>query len=149
MALKNKDIYLAVACSSSLQTVKQMRISETAHVIMVLFVLHKLILQTLMASHPAGLDVWFLVGRFVYFHTSCVRTLKTLARLCGRAGSPEPSMVAYVISTIISWAGSFYDNFITGFCYFSIKTHVAVTHYSCLAEAILMSTNNICFYGEL
>ena len=36
----------------------------------------------------------------------CVRTAKALVRLCGCAGSPEPSLVAYVISTIISWAGS-------------------------------------------
>ena len=49
----------------------------------------------------------FLVGPFVYFHTSCVRTAKALARLRGCAGSPEPSLVAYVISTIISRAGSF------------------------------------------
>ena len=28
-----------------------------------------------------GLDVWCLVGPFVYFHTSCVRTAKALARL--------------------------------------------------------------------
>ena len=28
-------------------------------------------------------------------------------RLRGYAGSPEPSLVAYVISTIISWAGSY------------------------------------------
>ena len=37
---------------------------------MVLFVLRKLILQTRMRSHPVGLDVWFLAGPFVYFHTS-------------------------------------------------------------------------------
>ena len=37
------------------------------HETMVLFVLHKLILQTCMRSHPVGLDVWFLVGPFVYF----------------------------------------------------------------------------------
>ena len=73
---------------------------------MALFVLRKLILQTRMRSHPVGLDVWFLVGPFVYFHTSCVRTMKALARLRGCAGSPEPSLVAYMISTIISWAGS-------------------------------------------
>ena len=73
---------------------------------MVLFVLRKLILQTRMRSHPMGLDVWFLVGPFVYFHTWCVLTAKALARLRGCAGSPEPSLVAYV-STIISWAGSF------------------------------------------
>ena len=54
--------------------------------------------------------VWFLVGPFVYFHTSCVRTVKALARLCGCAVSLEPSLVPYLIhtciSTIISWAGS-------------------------------------------
>ena len=31
-------------------------------------------LQTCMLSHPVGLDVWFLVGPFVYFHTSCVNS---------------------------------------------------------------------------
>ena len=73
---------------------------------MVLFVLRKLILQTRMRSHPVGLDVWFFVGPFVYFHSSRVRTAEALVRLRGCAGSPEPSLVAYVISTIISWAGS-------------------------------------------
>ena len=38
-------------------------------------------LQTCMYSHPVVLDVWFLVGPFVYFHISCVRTAKALARL--------------------------------------------------------------------
>ena len=28
----------------------------------------------LMRSHPVGLDVWFLVGPFIYFQSSCVRT---------------------------------------------------------------------------
>ena len=76
---------------------------------MAFFILRKLILQTRMRSHPVGLDVWCLVGFFVYFHTSCVRTAKSLARLRECAGSPEPSLVAYVISTIISWAGSNYN----------------------------------------
>ena len=76
---------------------------------MTLFVLRKLILQTHMRSHPLELDVWFLVGPFFYFHTSCVRTAKALARLRGRlwrdcAGSPEPSLVACVVSSIILWA---------------------------------------------
>ena len=35
------------------------------------------------------------------------------------------------------------------FHYFSIKTYVVGTHWNCLAEAILMSTHNICFYGEI
>ena len=80
--------------------------NEPAHEIMTLFVLRNLILQTRMRSHPIGLDVWFLFGPCVYFHTLCVRTAKALARLRRCAGSPEPSLVAYVISTIISWAGS-------------------------------------------
>ena len=60
-----------------------------------------------MHSHPMGLDVWFLVGPFFYFPTSCVQTPKALARLSRCTGSPEPSLVAYVKNTIISWAGSF------------------------------------------
>ena len=56
-----------------------------------------------MRSRPVGLDVWFLVGPFVYFNTSWLRTAKALARLRGCAGLPEPSLVAYVTSTIISW----------------------------------------------
>ena len=84
---------------------------EPTHEIMALFVLRKLILQTRMRSHPVGLDVWFLVGPFVYFHTSCVRPAKVVVRLRRCAGSPEPLLLAYVISTIISWAGSFGYNF--------------------------------------
>ena len=73
-----------------------------------IFVLHKLILQTRMHSHPVGLDVWFFfVKLFIYFHTLCVQTAKALARLRACAGSPEHSVVAYVASAIISWAGSF------------------------------------------
>ena len=79
---------------------------EPSHEIMALFVLCKLILQMRMRSHPVGLDVWFLVGPFL-FHTLCVRTAKTVAKLRGCAASPEPSLVAYVISTIISCASSF------------------------------------------
>ena len=53
-----------------------------------------------MHSRPVGLpvDVWFLVGSFIYFHTSYVH---------GCAGLPETSLVAYMISTIISWAEHF------------------------------------------
>ena len=51
---------------------------EPCQEIMVRFVLRKLILQTHM-----GLDIWLLVGPFVFFHTSCVRTAKALARLRG------------------------------------------------------------------
>ena len=82
-------------------------IIEPAHEILVLFVLRKHILQTRMRSHPLGLDVWFLVGPFVYFHTSCVPTAMALARLRACAVSPSPSLFAYAISTINSWAGSY------------------------------------------
>ena len=92
--------------SLSLQNIVR-KLTEPSHEITVLFVLRKLILQTPMHSHPpVGLDVWFFIRPFVYFYTLCVRTAKALARLRGCADSPEPSLVAYVISTIISWAGS-------------------------------------------
>ena len=64
-------------------------------------------LQTRMCSHPVGLDVWFFVGPFVYFHTSCEQTAKALVRLRKCAGSSEPLLAAYVISIIISRVGSF------------------------------------------
>ena len=78
--------------------------NERAHEIMALFILH--ILQMCMPSHPVGLDLWFLIGLFIYLHISCVWTLKALSRLRECAGSPEPSLVPYVISNIITWAGS-------------------------------------------
>ena len=81
-------------------------ILEPSHEIMVLFVLCKLITQMRMHSHPLGQDVWFLVGLFLCVSTSCLRKAKALARLRRCTGSSEPSLVAYVISTIISWAGS-------------------------------------------
>ena len=76
--------------------------NEQSHEIMVLFVLR--ILQMRMRSHPVGLDVWFLVGPFVYFHTLSVWTAKPLVRLRWCAGSPKPSLVAYVIiHNFMSW----------------------------------------------
>ena len=35
----------------------------------------KVILQTRMHSNLVGLDVWFLVRPFVYFHTLCMQTV--------------------------------------------------------------------------
>ena len=77
------------------------RPNEPSLEIMIRFVLSKLILQTRVRSHPVGLDVWFFIGPFLYFHTSCAQIAKALARLRGCAGSPDPSLVVYVISTII------------------------------------------------
>ena len=48
---------------------------------MALLILCKLILQTYMRGHPEGLDIWFLVRPFAYFHTSCVGTAMTLIKL--------------------------------------------------------------------
>ena len=42
-----------------------------------------------------------------------MRTATALVRLRGCAGSPEPSLVAHVISTIISRAGSFSGGYYT------------------------------------
>ena len=84
---------------------KKTKSNEPAHEIIVLFILRKLILQMCMSSNPVGLDVWCLVSPFVCFHTLCVWTAKALVRLCAYAGWPEPSLVAYVISIIIWWAG--------------------------------------------
>ena len=77
-------------------------ITEPTHEIMVLIALRKFNLQTRMRSNPLGLYIWFLVRPFVYFHTLYVRTAKALTRLRGCAVSPEPSLFAYAISTIIS-----------------------------------------------
>ena len=76
-----------------------------SQLMMALFVLRKLILQTRMRSHPMG-------ARCLVFG----RTLRLLPYfMCAKSeGSgdstrlilSEPSLVAYVISTIISWAGS-------------------------------------------
>ena len=70
-------------------TLSDETINEPAHEIMALFVLHKLILQKRMRSHPVGLDVWFLVGPFIYFHPSWGWTAMALAwafagRLCDK-----------------------------------------------------------------
>ena len=71
--------------------------NEPSHEIMALFILHKLILQMCMHSHPMGLDVWFFIRPFVYFHSLCVHIAKALGdctdaqaswafggRLCGK-----------------------------------------------------------------
>ena len=48
-----------------------------------------------------------------------VRTAKALARLCGCAGSPELSMVAYVISTLFTGAGLNEKKQMIGYCFAS------------------------------
>ena len=80
--------------------------NEPTHEVMALFVLRKLILQTCRRSHPVGLDVWYLVRPFVYFHTfMCANGEGSgeTARMCSLAWA---FAFAYAISTMISWTGS-------------------------------------------
>ena len=53
--------------------------------------------------------------------------------------SPEPSLVAYVISTIISWAGSFQLSVVMVFILMQCVTQVPNSQKKCLAIARLMS----------
>ena len=117
---------------------------DSSHEIMVHFVLRKLILQTCMCSHPVGFDVSFLVGPFVYFHTSCVQTAMAPARLRGWVGLPEHLLVTYLISTIIL-AGSYLFHMhllphspasveLTYLCLFLFKSEIRKYPYSKLAN---------------
>ena len=89
---------------------------------MALFLLRKLNLQTGILSHPSTARCLIFCRTLCLFHTLCVRTAKALARLRGCTGSPEPSLIAYVIRTMISWAGSnsffFFFWFTGGACLF-------------------------------
>ena len=58
-----------------------------------------------MPSHSEGLGIWVSVWRFLLTHCLYERAAKVLARLRGCAGSPEPSLLAYVISTKFAWRG--------------------------------------------
>ena len=78
-------------------------------------------------------DFW--TDSFVDFHSSSVRTAKALARLRGCAGSPEPSLVAYTISTIISWVGSF-----------EVMSYMYIQHVSlCFNIAYIIRTSSLSF----
>ena len=71
----------------------------------------KLILQMRMRSHPVGLDVWFLVGYFVYFRTSCVRTAKALAwAFAGRLCDKYHNLMSWLIYPTNPWWYSLLDS---------------------------------------
>ena len=88
-----------VSCSASMQHFYC--ITFSAILLLILYFKKNVLLNIEFSdkSHPVGLDVWFLVRPFICFHTLCVRTVKALVRL----RRWEPLLVAYVISTIISW----------------------------------------------
>ena len=60
---------------------------------------------------------WVLIGPFIFFHTSCARTAKALARLRICAGSPEPSLVlrsgetAHMRRLAWAFAGRLFDKY--------------------------------------
>ena len=64
------------------------------------------ILRTRMRSLWNRSEVWLFAWSFLFIPILCGRTAKALARLRACTGSPEPSLVAYVISTFLTWAGS-------------------------------------------
>ena len=72
---------------------------EPSHEIMELLVLRKLIFQTRMRSHPVGARR-LIFGRIL-------RLFPYLVSANSEGSSSEPSLVAYVIITIIPWADSF------------------------------------------
>ena len=60
-----------------------------------------------MPSHSEGPGIWFSVWRFLLTHCLYERAAKVLARLRECAGSPEPSLLAFAISTKFAWRGPF------------------------------------------
>ena len=61
--------------------------------------------QLCMPSHSEGPGIWLSVWRFLLTHCLYERAAKVLARLRGCAGLPEPSLLAYAISTKFAWRG--------------------------------------------
>ena len=60
-----------------------------------------------MRSHEVRLNIWFLVRHFFYFHTSCVRTAKALARLAWAfAGSLCEKYMHHNLMSWLIWAPS-------------------------------------------
>ena len=61
--------------------------------------------QLRMPSHSEGPGIWLSVWMLLLTHCLYERAAKVLARLRGCAGSPEPSLLAYAISTKFAWRG--------------------------------------------
>ena len=64
------------------------------------------ILQICMSSLSKESGMWLFVWSFLQLPLLCEQTAKALARLRRCAGSTQPSLFAYVISTIFSCVGS-------------------------------------------
>ena len=77
-----KTVFFHFEIKNRVKTKLSLKKFEPSHEIMVFFIFRKIILQTRMHSHPIGLDVWFFVGPFVYFHTLWVWEQRRLWRDC-------------------------------------------------------------------
>ena len=60
-----------------------------------------------MPSHSDEPGIWLSVWRFLLTHCLYERAAEVLARLRGCAGSPEPSLLAYAISTKFALRGPY------------------------------------------
>ena len=76
---------------------------EPTREIMTLFVPRKFTLQILMRSRPMGIHVYFLSDPL----STSILYVCEQRKLWRCAVSPEPSLAVYVITTIITWAGSY------------------------------------------
>ena len=102
------QLLLTSSSKQSSGTKTMLKRNEPCHEIMVLFVLHKLILQMHLWSSSGARRLIFGQTLRLLPYITCANSKGSGETVCGCAGSPEPSLVAYVISTctIISWAGS-------------------------------------------
>ena len=60
-----------------------------------------------MLNHSEWPGIWLSVWRLLLTHCLYERAAEVLARPRGCAGSPEPSLLAYAISTKFAWRGPF------------------------------------------
>ena len=63
--------------------------------------------KTFSHNNSLELNLQAFGWNFLYIYTVFERTTMALARLCGCAGWPEPSLVTYVTSTRFIWAGQY------------------------------------------
>ena len=103
---------------------------------------HPLIVWQLLCTWPIALIVWWMPVNEIYFFKEHKRFF---SMWMNRNYSFNTQRSSLTVEQIRRLFGDNLDNF----AYFSIKTYVMGTHENRFTEAILMSTHNICFYGEL
>ena len=86
-----------------------------------------------MPSHSEGPGTWFSVWRFLWNHCLYERAAKVLTRLRGCAGSPEPSLLAYAISTKFAWCSPILTHRLLDFKYPSPRWDI-VSSFACVSH---------------